>query len=710
MSPLENPRSRGSSSSIYGKTINLKWDIPLPSVMQNKPHASLSDINGSLHVDPSKRQTKLPDLTVYTVPENPPSLSVSYQALHSQHTAGSSHSSTSNTNSATIATSNLRSLRHDSHYPSILVHKHSKVAAFSINRQYRAASKESKESSSGRMRVVMLAPRDIQEAFTNTATTKKLGTVIDRHEAARVAFSPGHDQTVADKKGKTKMKKHSSIYISSFKGKHRPSDGAPQVKSEGQIVLDHLDIENQYLRQSTSKPSALAKKNGSVRDKVGTQSAPTYDRSYELITPRVGYDGVDLGNKDHKEFGLSDQGVDEGGQHIKIRTQHEPQSRENYKRTYGTLAHPPHSFGNFSSVPPASSRPSRILKRLIPWDLSSPSVSTAAHSSSSKATSSTGSTSTMTRSVSTRDTTPTHSVGSDISIPYDPPWVTFASREQQEIQRNVLGRLEYSFEHVGLLPPKDKDLDQERSRTNNTVKEGLHELNVGSILPKLHKKKDILSPVPADAFFMLLPLWPADTDIHSQRLSPFDIPSIPAESRKYLLIFYKSLQVEQSSKGSAIYDSRLKILLPGFRAIARQVSYQELQGTGIRIPEQGISVNGPLEDAFTQMPGLRDTGSGSGLGTSPSSVSDSQLCVIASCYSRDVGLEFDPEALIELGLCRILGSKGDTNADEKSSLPARMDEQQFDAERSMTVKLTPIGNAVMEMVWVGGLALTSFGG
>jgi hypothetical protein len=33
----------------------------------------------------------------------------------------------------------------------------------------------------------------------------------------------------------------------------------------------------------------------------------------------------------------------------------------------------------------------------------------------------------------------------------------------------------------------------------------------------------------------------------------------------------------------------------------------------------------------------------------------------------------------------------------------------FDSEQRVTVKLTPIGSAVMEMVWVGGLALTSFG-
>ncbi|KAJ3789386.1 hypothetical protein GGU10DRAFT_343575 [Lentinula aff. detonsa] len=213
---------------------------------------------------------------------------------------------------------------------------------------------------------------------------------------------------------------------------------------------------------------------------------------------------------------------------------------------------------------------------------------------------------------------------------------------------------------------------------------------------------------------MLLPLWPAETDVHSQRLSPFDIPLIPVESRKYLLVFYKPLQMEKPSKDSTIYDSRLKILLAGFRAIARQVSYQDLQGTGVRLPEQGISVSGPLEDAFTQIPGLSDTTSETGAATSTTvpistSASTSQLSVIASSYSRDAGLEFDPEALIELGLCRVLNSKENANATGNEPLSEGIHEEQIDTEQSVMVRLTPIGNAVMEMVWVGGLALSSFG-
>ncbi|KAE9397526.1 hypothetical protein BT96DRAFT_823297, partial [Gymnopus androsaceus JB14] len=217
-----------------------------------------------------------------------------------------------------------------------------------------------------------------------------------------------------------------------------------------------------------------------------------------------------------------------------------------------------------------------------------------------------------------------------------------------------------------------------------------------------NKKIDVLSCVPVDAFFMLLPLWPAETDVHSQRLVPFQLPSIPLDSRRYLLVFYKTLQAEtdKASSSSSPTDPQ-NILLPGFRAIARQVSYSDLQGTGVRAPEQGLSVSGPLEDAFKQMP--RPTSATTPL-SSPScdDIHAAQLSIIGSCYSREAGVEFDPEALIELDLCTVLGG-------EKKPLPPGMVAEQFDSEQSMTVKLTPIGSAVMELVWVGGLALTSFG-
>ncbi|KAJ3986045.1 hypothetical protein F5890DRAFT_1063434 [Lentinula detonsa] len=680
-----SPKSGSGSGGSKGVDANvLGFRVPVGKPPQQrliiKHLREEAQMGLSVVPDSSRPQIKYLNSTISTIPEDP-SLASS-KALNSGHPHEPTRPS-STLNSVPTVTPNRPSYRHDTQHPSILVHKHSKVAAFSISRQHRANSKESKESSSGRFHVIMLAPRDVQEAFTNTATTKKLGTVIDRHEAARAAFSPG-DQTVKEKDGK-------------------------KVKSDGQIELDYRGTKSKELGQNAMKPPTPTKDTVSARDQVGTQSAPVYGRPYERTTAKTESErDDDLGNGKDRVATLPFERTGDGGQIMRIRTQNESQARENHKRAYGTLDYPPHSF----TAPTAPSRPARILKRFLPWDLSLPSTSTSGHGTNSKATSSIGSATTTTQSVSTRDATPTQSTGSDISIPYDPPWVTFISREQQEIQRNVFGQLEYSFEHVGLLPAKAKDKDRERPKNSSSTKrDRLHE---ASILPKVHKKSDVLSIVPADAFFMLLPLWPAETDVHSQRLSPFDIPLIPVESRKYLLVFYKPLQMEKPSKDSTIYDSRLKILLAGFRAIARQVSYQDLQGTGVRLPEQGISVSGPLEDAFTQIPGLSDTTSETGAATSTTvpistSASTSQLSVIASSYSRDAGLEFDPEALIELDLCRVLNSKENANATGNEPLSEGIHEEQIDTEQSMMVRLTPIGNAVMEMVWVGGLALSSFG-
>ncbi|KIK56480.1 hypothetical protein GYMLUDRAFT_174288 [Collybiopsis luxurians FD-317 M1] len=261
------------------------------------------------------------------------------------------------------------------------------------------------------------------------------------------------------------------------------------------------------------------------------------------------------------------------------------------------------------------------------------------------------------------------------------------------MQRHVLGQLEHSFENVGLLPST-------KEKKSSGKKSALY--TGGSISSRLsHKKMDVLSCVPADAYFMLLPLWPAETDTYSQRLSPFQAPSIPSDDRRYLLVFYKPLPFEGLTKGtSSLSTSDLrKILLPGFHAMARQVSHSELEGTGVRVPEQGISVNGPLEDAFKRIPrSLSHT-----LYSSTGDNSSVQPYIIGTSKSRDAGVEFDPEALVDLGLCTVL------NEEQRRSLPPGMVVEQFDSEQATTVKLTPIGSAVMEMIWVGGLALTSFG-
>ncbi|KAJ3902213.1 hypothetical protein F5879DRAFT_805811, partial [Lentinula edodes] len=156
------------------------------------------------------------------------------------------------------------------------------------------------------------------------------------------------------------------------------------------------------------------------------------------------------------------------------------------------------------------------------------------------------------------------------------------------------------------------------------------------------------------------------------------------------------------------------ILLPGFLITVRRVSYRDLQGTGVRVPDEGVTVNGPLEEAWRECFNIPDSMSGimadSGSPLTPSFMPDPTI--LAVCHSRESGVEFDPEALISLGLCKVL-----------NPLPMGMVAEDFvenGAEMSgqdgwgfggmeLKLKLTPVGRSVMEMCWVGGLALMSFG-
>ena len=346
--------------------------------------------------------------------------------------------------------------------------------------------------------------------------------------------------------------------------------------------------------------------------------------------------------------------------------------------------------------------------------------------------------------------------GIDPVQPFDPPWMTFEPRGKQEQQKKVVDNLNTSFRDVGLLPttPRDRSFGKSQGKPGKR-KNGASTLPPNSALGKggLRKKRDVFENIPPNALYMLLPLWPGDTDHNSQRNYPFVRPNVPLERRKFLLVFYKPLDPKDtpenksgsastkggksssaggkgdkvgtsstasrrsrnklSSKISSTSSTESKpwddknILLPGFLVIARQVSYADLQGSGVRMPEEGLAVSGPLEDAFQQMPFSISDEFHTTLGRRRASWASTSEefhgaaldFVLGACYSREAGVEFDPEGLVALGLCTVLNPlpKG-TVAEEWGDQGAKMHQ----------VKLTPIGMAVMEMAWIGGLALTSF--
>lgn len=254
--------------------------------------------------------------------------------------------------------------------------------------------------------------------------------------------------------------------------------------------------------------------------------------------------------------------------------------------------------------------------------------------------------------------------------------------------------LNESFKDVGLLPtlkphkPRGKVAGPRRN--NSSV--------------------DILEKVPADALHMLLPLWPGETDPVSaasdREMSAYDVPS---EERQYLLVYYapfkddrrkkpesnkKRVRGETTSGGSTVEKASKSIELTSFRVVARLISYSLLQGTGVRLPVDGLSITGPMSKALALVP--------------PSSYlrpQDHDDIIIGRCtnHGKNKDVHFDPEGLAKLGLC--------LNPDRQDRLadPLGVSEGNEEAD-SESWELTPIGRAAVEMAWLGCLAVTSFGG
>lgn len=84
--------------------------------------------------------------------------------------------------------------------------------------------------------------------------------------------------------------------------------------------------------------------------------------------------------------------------------------------------------------------------------------------------------------------------------------------------------------------------------------------------------------------------------------------------------------------------------------------------------------------------------------------------VIGMCTSRERGIEFVPEGLEKLGLARRVPDP--QLAPDEHDPPAKRYSitgvEESDEVSDTMLILTPIGRAVVEMAWLGAMALTSF--
>ncbi|KAH9168244.1 hypothetical protein EDB89DRAFT_1855714 [Lactarius sanguifluus] len=274
--------------------------------------------------------------------------------------------------------------------------------------------------------------------------------------------------------------------------------------------------------------------------------------------------------------------------------------------------------------------------------------------------------------------------------PIDPPWLTLAPRSMQEEQDRAIQGLRSSFKDVGLVP--------------STRSKG----GAGIGRKGKAKNKEMLTQVPDDSLYMLLPLWPHETDPASAaREQRQRTPRVlNQEQNLYLLVYYvpfekqgegnpaKKRSRSRPRKGererqhpTPLFDARC-----GFKVIGRLISHSDLNGSGIRLPVRGLSVTGPLAEAE--------------LGIPPASLRDEHPddFVIGVCLDRRGTIEFVPEGLEKLGLC-----VRRTESVQLHTHPGMQTADPVD-EDIVLQPLTAVGRAAVEVAWLGCMALMTFYG
>ena len=273
--------------------------------------------------------------------------------------------------------------------------------------------------------------------------------------------------------------------------------------------------------------------------------------------------------------------------------------------------------------------------------------------------------------------------------PINPPWVTLAPRSMQEEQELAIQGLRSSFKDVGLVPST-------RSKS-------------GAGIGRKGKNKDMLTQVPDDSLYMLLPLWPHETDPASaarerRQRSP---RVLDQEQNLYLLVYYvpfdkrgegntdkkRSRSRPRKGERERQHPTPLFDVRRGFKVIGRLIAHSDLNGAGIRLPVRGLSVTGSLTEAE--------------LGIPPASLRDvhSDDFVLGACLDRSGAIEFFPEGLEKLGLC-VPRTEPPV---QLHTHPGMQTAEPVD-EEVVLQPLTAIGRAAVEIAWLGCMALMTFYG
>lgn len=504
--------------------------------------------------------------------------------------------------------------------------------------------------------MILLAPRRVQEAFTSTTTTRKLeahglldekasGGETESRERARRHKEREKEKEKERQKEKEKERQKEKERRKKEKGKGKQSkDDSYLTSSEGSIASGSTLISSTLQPPPSSAPSLHTYPPGST---ISLNSSISREGTFARTTSRNSSHTSRRRRRVHDPLDDSDDEDETNAQ----------PTRTPHNEAYGTV--------DASVIEQLRSRQDR--SHISDYDSNGGFFY---------------------RFIRGRTGPIAHGLSSgQVVSHYDPPWLTMVSRNRQEQQQRVVDNLNTSFKDVGLLPSTHKDKPQKQRK----------------IASGNNKNVDIFEDVPPDSLYMLLPLWAGDTDPISERRGNIEKLVIPNEMRKYLLVYYNhDLPVEEKNRGegeskkrsrnsptsshesNTKRDDRTSILLSTFHITGRLVSYKDLQGSGVRVPDEGLTITGPLDAAYRTM---------------PSSVRDEGLFdfVLGMCPSREAGIEFVPDGFIKMGLCL------------QTSEPMEMPISEEDEAPNLDVELTPLGRAVLEMAWLGAMALTSFG-
>ena len=547
--------------------------------------------------------------------------------------------------------------------PHSVIHKHSRAVAFSIFRSHGLFSGSlaggAAQTHMNMRSAIMLAPKKVQEQYTSTKTTRQLSThgLLDNESRASrrgtqsVSFRDRDSRDKARRRGQEKADNGKGKVSSKGKAKdkndkkRRRTDPTESTESSSAgsitnsaikhvISAPELPVLKIEFTPSVSSSSALSRRDSASRP-VSPMSllSPSINNFADIPDTQTSSIPLIRQHRDHRDSIDAEDRLPTRTTHAEAFSALDPNDIENLRAKANSRA-------NADSGATLAERFFRVFRGNSRTD--DPSSSTQPRA-------------------------------------FQPPWLITAGRDQQEENDRVLNDLNASFRDVGLLHTNPYKSSKAAS--------------------KRRSNQGILDQIPDGCLYMLLPLWPGETDtasVHAETSSAASFVTIP-ENRQYLLVYYvpfgeassknkkpEKKKTKQSHSGDSGVESDSKaIYLPAFRAVARVVTYDELRFSGVRVPSDGMAINGPEWEAMSY--------------SSCVPLRDAQMmdAVVCQCQSRDGGFDFLEDGLVKLGLCA------------REEVPPQDQFSELE-EREFKTTVTPIGRAAIEMIWLGCLAITSF--